>query len=107
MRTSQMITATLFAFALTSAPALAEKAPKTETVSFELDMSGTHSELYQDISRQAWKACATDRNTSSVLSRAGNVRKCQKRLIADVVEALDNPTITVLAEADGVELKTS
>lgn len=107
MRTSQMITATLFALALTSAPALAEKAPKTETVSFELDMSGTHSELYQDISQQAWKACAADRNTSSVLSRAGSVRKCQKRLIADVVEALDNPTITVLAKADGVELKTS
>ncbi|MEQ3746826.1 MAG: UrcA family protein [Henriciella sp.] len=101
MRTSQIMTAALFALALTATPATAE------TVSFELDKSASQTELYSEISEQARKACAADRHSSSVLSRAGNIRKCQKRLIADVVEALNSPTVTVLAKADGVELKAS
>ena len=107
MRTSQIITAALFALACTAAPAMAEQTSKAETVAFELDLSSDASDLYKDISAQAWKACSVDRTSSSILSRAGNVRKCQKRLIADVVQSLGNPIVAVLAQADGIIIKNS
>jgi len=106
MRTSHIITAALFStFAMSAAPAFADRLNEPETVVFEIDLTANETVIYDAISDQARQACAAERKESSVLSRAGKTRKCQKRLIANVVAALDVPIVTVLAKADGVKLK--
>lgn len=106
MRTSHIITAAIFStFAMSASPAFADRFNDPETVVFELDLTASETVIYDAISEQARRACAADRKDNSVLSRAGTTRKCQKRLIANIVEALDVPVVTVLAKADGVKLK--
>lgn len=108
MRTSHIITASLLsAFAMTLAPAFADQADTSNTVVFELDLTADETAIYNTIRQQARQACANERKESSVLSRAGSIRKCQKHLIANVVDALDAPGLTVLAKADGVKLADS
>jgi UrcA family protein len=108
MRTSQIIITSLLAgLTVSMSPALAEQSQQVETIAFELDLSASETELYKDLSEQARRACIAGRNSSSVLARANVTRKCQKRLVANVVEALNNPTITKLAKADGIEAKIS
>ncbi|MDJ0919693.1 MAG: hypothetical protein QNI84_01085 [Henriciella sp.] len=104
MRTSQtLIAVTLTAFAMSLAPAVAES-PESETVTFEIEMEAPASDIYDTIRQQAWTACAPERLSSSVTTRANVQRRCQNRLVRRVVASLGEPAVTEQARLNGVTI---
>ena len=99
-RTLFIALGSLTAFAFT--PAMAHKPAEAETVEIQLDFTATAPELYRSIRAQALSACKPKRGSNSVAARLNAKRKCQKRLVADIIAQIQKPELSRLAEADGI-----
>lgn len=101
MRTSQILAAAMTTIVFLGLPAVAETAAD-QSVSFEIDLNASPADIYQSIRKDAGEACTADRNSSSVTTRMYTRRKCQTRLIEDVLAQLERPAVSAQAKNDGL-----
>ncbi|MFN3212861.1 MAG: UrcA family protein [Henriciella sp.] len=101
MRTPRILAALALGLTgLAATPALADEKSVPETVKITVDLDASADEIYASIRSQVWEACKPERSSHHMAARMKARRKCQKAMISDVVEALEAPEVTRLAEAD-------
>ena len=99
MQTPRTLAALAFGLtAFATAPAFAETQPDAKTVDITVDLNAPAEEIYDSIRSQAWDACKPELGGHYVAARVSARRTCQKAMIADVIEALETPELTRLAE---------